>query len=86
MFPLYKLLSLFLRVFSRPLINLTKRYHATNKIENDFVRRFFFRLGEWFNGFETRINRKYLKTAEAKINVKALSEHVAIDKGIEFFY
>jgi hypothetical protein len=32
MLPLYKLLSLFLRVFSRPLINLTKRYHATNKI------------------------------------------------------
>lgn len=84
--PIYKLLSLFLRVFSRPLINLTKRYHATNKIENDFIRRFFFRLGNSFNAFETRINRKYLKTADAKINVKALTESVAVDKGIEFFY
>jgi hypothetical protein len=51
MLPVYKILSLFLRVFSRPLINLTKRYHATNKIETDLIRRFFFRLGVWFNSF-----------------------------------
>lgn len=52
-----------MRVFSRPLINLTKRYHATNKIESDKVRKFFFVLGNWFNAFETRINRKFLKMA-----------------------
>lgn len=43
-------------------------------------------MGTSFNAFETRINRKYLKTADAKINVKILTESVAVDKGIEFFY
>jgi len=62
MLPVYKLLSLFLRVFSRPLINITKRYHATNQIQSEWIRLFFLRLGNWFNAFETKINRRYLKT------------------------
>ena len=49
MIPLYKLFSLLLRVFSRPLINLTKRYHANNQIKSDFIRRLFFTLGRWFS-------------------------------------
>jgi hypothetical protein len=62
MLPLYKLLSLFLRVFSRPLINITKRYHATNQIQNEWIRLLFLRLGNWFNALETKISRKFLKT------------------------
>lgn len=61
MIPLYKLLSLLLRVFSRPLINLTKRYHANNEIQNDWVKRRFCRLGLWFHRIENKINRRYLK-------------------------
>jgi hypothetical protein len=82
MLPLYKLYSLLLRVFSRPLINLTKRYHATNEIKSDRIRRFFHRLGNWFHSFETRINRRYLKTDASKISVKSLAEPAAVEKGI----
>jgi hypothetical protein len=82
MLPLYKLLSLFLRVFSRPLINLTKRYHANNEIKTDWVRRYFFRMGMWFHKFESKINRKYLKTDTNNIVIKPISEPNAVDKGI----
>jgi len=82
MLPFYKLLSLFLRVFSRPLINLTKRYHATNQIQNQTVRKFYIRLGIWFHSFESRINRRYLKTDSHKISNKPLSEGASVDKGI----
>lgn len=79
---MYKLLSLFLRVFSRPLINITKRYHATNQIKIEWIRMFFLRLGNWFNAFETRINRRFLKTEPSKITIKTLAEPAAINKGI----
>jgi hypothetical protein len=49
MLPLIKVFSLALRVCSRPLINLTKRYHANNQIQNQYVRRMFHRLGTWFH-------------------------------------
>ena len=86
MIPLYKLLSLLLRVFSRPLINLTKRYHANNELKNDWIRRQFFKLGVWFHRFETKINRRYLKMNANNVAVKPISEAQSIDKGIEFFY
>ncbi len=86
MIPLYKLLSLLLRVFSRPLINLTKRYHANNELKNDWIRRQFFKLGVWFHRFEAKINRRYLKMNANNTTVKPISEAQSIDKGIEFFY
>ena len=82
MLPLYKLFSLVARVFSRPLINLTKRYHANNQIQNQMIRRWFYRLGNWFNMIETRINRRYLRMDASKITIKPLSESNAVDKGI----
>jgi hypothetical protein len=86
MLPFIKLFSLGLRVFSRPLINLTKRYHANNEITNQALRSFFYRLGNWYHRVETRINRRYLKTDASNITVKPISEGAAVDKGIEFFY
>lgn len=59
--PLFKIFSLALRVCSRPLINLTKRYHANNEIQNQHLRTLFFRLGTYFHKLETTVNRKYLK-------------------------
>jgi len=62
MLPFYKLLSLFLRVFSRPLINLTKKHHAAHGIKNQFIKNIFFKLGNKFHQFEMFINRRYLKS------------------------
>lgn len=81
MIPLYKLLSLVLRVFSRPLINLTKRYHANNHIRSPWLRNRFSALGFYFYGLENRINRRYLKMSP-DTPAKPLSEAQAVDKGI----
>lgn len=81
MIPLYKLLSLVLRVFSRPLINLTKRYHANNHIRSIWLRNRFSALGLYFHKLENRINRRYLKM-DPNTTPKPLSEAQAVDKGI----
>jgi len=85
MLPFYKLLSLLLRVFSRPLINLTKRYHATNPLKQIWIRRRMAALGEWFHQTSHRITRKYLRVVNPQ-EAKPLSEPEAVERGIEFFY
>ena len=73
MLPLYKLLSLVIRVCSRPMINLTKRYHANNPIQSDRIRTSFYQLGNWFHRMETRINRRYLRMNNANKQIQPLS-------------
>jgi len=88
MLPLFKVFSLVVRVFSRPLINYTKRYHIGRKADShDLLRRFFIFVGNYYNRLETKINKKFLKIPNAdEIFVKPLSDDVAIEKGVEFFY
>lgn len=85
--PLFKVLSLFVRVLSRPLINQTKMIHLkNNKIhENSRLRIFFIDLGNRYNQFEVWINRKFMKI-ETKLAYKPLNDELAVEKGIEFFY
>ena len=73
MIPIYKLLSLGVRVFSRPLINLTKQYHANNPIERVKLRQMFYRLGNWFHRVDTRINRHYLRVRNPNAAIQPLS-------------
>ena len=88
MLPLIKVFSLVLRAFSRPLINYTKRYHSSNKNNlNQTFRMFFIRVGNRYNIIETKINKKFLKIQVADdVFIKPLSDDVALDKGVEFFY
>lgn len=88
MLPFIKVFSLIVRAFSRPLINYTKRYHASNKDNTfKFIRTFFIRLGNYYNKMETKINKKFLKIEITDdVFIKPLSDDVAIDKGVEFFY
>jgi len=88
MLPFIKVFSLVVRAFSRPLVNYTKRYHANNKHNlHRFIRVFFIRLGNYYNRMETKINKKFLKIEIADdVFIKPLSDDVALDKGVEFFY
>ena len=88
MLPFIKVFSLVVRAFSRPLINYTKRYHASNRDNTfKFIRVFFIRLGNYYNKVETKINKKFLKIEITDdVFIKPLSDDVAIDKGVEFFY
>jgi len=88
MLPFIKVFSLVVRAFSRPLVNYTKRYHSNNKHNvHKLIRIFFIRLGNYYNRIETKINKKFLKIELADdVFIKPLSDDVALDKGVEFFY
>ncbi len=88
MLPFIKVFSLIVRAFSRPLINYTKRYHNSNRSNiHQYLKAFFIRLGNFYNRQETRINKKFLKIEIADdVFIKPLSDDVALDKGVEFFY
>ena len=88
MLPFFKVFSLVIRAFSRPLIAYTKRYQSSNKQNvGKFLRVFFIRMGNFYNVMETKINKKFLKISVADdIFIKPLSDDVALDRGVEFFY
>lgn len=88
MLPLFKIFSLVIRVFTRPMINYTKRYHLSNNKNNpELLRTFFIRMGNHYNRLESIINRKFLKIETPDVLfVKPLSDDVALEKGVEFFY
>jgi hypothetical protein len=81
--PLYKVASLFIRVFSRPLINYTKHIHIKNNHlhEKSPLRKGFIWLGNWYNRLEVYINRRFMKI-ETQFAYKPLNDELAIEKGI----
>ena len=86
MIPFYKLLSLLIRVFSRPLINYTKKIHLNNNSgEQEILRTIFIRCGNFYHRWETKINKKFLKI-ESNFANKPLNDELALEKGIEFSY
>ena len=88
MLPFIKVFSLLIRAFSRPMVNYTKRYHGANKDQlHGYLRKFFIRLGNQYNMLETKVNKKFLKIEITDdVFIKPLSDDVALDKGVEFFY
>lgn len=47
--PLFKVMSIAIRMLSRPLINKTKQAHLQNDAANNKFRTFFIRMGNWYN-------------------------------------
>lgn len=77
MIPLIKVVSLLFRVFSKPLINYTKMYHATNEIKSNWLRAFFIMLGNKYHRFENYINKRYLKVSN-EFAFKPLNDTLAL--------
>lgn len=88
MIPFFKIFSLVIRIFTRPMVNYTKKLHiGQHKSIPGAFRTSFIRLGNKYNQLETYINRKFLKIETPDdLFIKPLSEDVALEKGIEFFY
>ena len=61
--PIYKVLSLVIRVFSKPLVTYTKQAHLKNGAASTHphLRKSFIYLGNTYNKAETWINRKFMK-------------------------
>jgi hypothetical protein len=49
------------------------------------IRTFFIRLGNFYHRFDSAINRRFLKI-NSQFAFKPLSDEIALEKGIEFFY
>ena len=88
MIPFFKIFSLVIRIFTRPMVSYTKKYHlGRSKTTPKLLRNGFIRLGNSYNHLETYINRKFLKIdSPDPLFIKPLSEDVALEKGVEFFY
>ena len=61
--PLFKVLSLVLRVFSKPVITYIKKVHLKKDAgtTHPFLRKGFIYAGNSYNRFETYINRRFMK-------------------------
>ena len=80
--PLFKVFSLIIRVFSRPLIAYTKRIHLQqNPDASPIMRQAFARLGNNYNKWETILNRKFMKIS-SPFTYKPLKDEIAVEKGI----
>lgn len=88
MIPFYKILSLVVRVFAKPIISKTKDYHLRFRSEDHtMMKKFFILLGNRYHRFETKINKDSLKILdEGELYIKPLSNTQAIEKGIDIFY
>lgn len=85
MIPFYKAFSLIMRVISKPLLSYTKRVHSSKEAQNLKIRQLFITLGNFYHRFDSTINRKFLKI-NSQFAYKPLSDELALEKGIEFFY
>lgn len=90
MLPLLKILTVIFKVFSKPLINYTKKHHiARNKLQQKptFSKKFYVAFGNYVNVFETKVNRKFLNISDdIPFKIKPLKEEQALEKGLEYFY
>lgn len=90
MLPLLKILTVIFKVFSKPLINYTKKHHvARNKEQKHptLSKRFFVWFGNHVNVFESKVNRKFLNiSSDIPFKIKTLKEDDALEKGLEYFY
>lgn len=82
MIPLVKLVSLIVRVFTRPAVNYFKASFKQSKIEAHFWRNTFVGLGQWQHRAYTYMTRRMLNSTQAQI--KPLAELKALENGIEF--
>ncbi len=87
MLPLFKVFSLVVRVFSRPVVNYLKTIHKSNYKNVGPVSKLLMALGNKHHRIEVYMNRKLmnLKT-DSDMFVKPLSPEISLEKGIEFFY
>lgn len=77
--PLYKVLSLVIRVFSKPLITYTKQAHLKNDVTGSvpLLRQSFIKLGNYYHRWEMWINKKFMNI-ETKYAFKPINDELAI--------
>ena len=87
MVPFYKLMSLVIRVFSRPVVNYTKKYHLHNKSRQaQRLQAFFMYFGNLQHQLDFKINKSLQGVSTKNHFLKPLNKDLALERGVEFFY
>jgi Optic atrophy 3 protein (OPA3) len=87
MLPILKVLTLIFKVFSKPMITYTKKYHMARKNNHsNFSKSFLIYFGNKWHMIETMINRRFLNISQSDFVIKELSPNDALEKGLEYTY
>lgn len=84
--PFYRVGSLMGRVFTRPVISYFKSIHLANTegpfkiFSNEFIK-----FGHFYHNFEIYLNDRF-KVDKTTESLDLLSDQLALEKGIDFFY
>lgn len=83
MVPLFKLLSLVIKVFTRPIVNYLKGTIKGSHDKNQRLRRVISSLGQTYHVINLRIQRRFTKMSGTTAYIKPLTEDKAIESGAE---
>ena len=83
MIPIFKLVSLIIRLFTKPMTNYFKASLKSKKIEKPFVRELIMGLGQKYNRWNVIITRSFSGMGSIDY-IKPLSDEKALDSGAEF--
>mmetsp|Transcript_9265 Transcript_9265/g.17716 ORF Transcript_9265/g.17716 Transcript_9265/m.17716 type:complete len:179 (-) Transcript_9265:384-920(-) len=83
MIPLIKVVSLVVRLFSRPVINYFKVSFKNTEIANPFLRRKIIAAGQFYHMCYTKTQRILMNSSSTAAYVKPLTEAAAVESGIE---
>jgi len=83
MIPWYKVTSLVVRIFAKPMIAHAKKISAEEStFASRTTRRFFIFLGNKYHIIEIYINRRFLKSESKDFFNKPLKDDAALEKGL----
>ena len=81
MIPFYKILSLLVRSFSKPIITYAKKIpNSTDRKGATIIRSFFVKVGNTYHNFDVIVSRKFMKlnNHHKKPFIKPLSDDAAL--------
>lgn len=84
MIPLFKVVSLLIRLFTKPISNYLK---SSLKLKNDHhpvIKRTILNLGQFYHNINIRIQRRLMNMTSTDTYIKPLSDEKALDSGAEF--
>ena len=84
MIPIFKLVSLIIRLFTKPFSNYLKTSIKSGKIHRPFFRGGILYLGQKYHQINIRITRNLNNMGGTDTYVKPLSDDKALDSGAEF--
>lgn len=80
---LIKVISLVVRLFSRPMVNQFKAVYKSTEIAHPIMRKNLIAIGQAYNTYTTKAQRVLMHSSSNAAYIKPLTEPAAIESGIE---